>query len=89
MDEQERERLIREEERNIRRLRFLVDLTTSVLYQDATLTLEEARGMVRSIEKAILAMFPGKQQTFNIVLLPRFERILRERWGAGMNGLVH
>ncbi len=89
MDEQERERLIKEEERNIRRLRFLVDLTTSVLYQDQTLTLEEARNMVRNTEKAILAMFPDKQQTFDIVLLPRFERILCERWGAGMSGLVH
>ncbi len=89
MDEQERERLIKEEEKNIRRLRFLVDLTTSVLYQDQTLTLEEARNMVRNTEKAILAMFPDKQQTFDIVLLPRFERILHERWGAGMSGLVH
>ena len=89
MDEQEKERLIREEERNIRRLRFLVDLTTSVLYQDQTLTLEEARTMVRNAEKAILNMFPDKQQTFDIVLLPRFERILHERWGAGMSRLVH
>jgi len=89
MDEQERQRLIKEEEKNIRRLRFLVDLTTSVLYQDQTLTLEEARTMVRNTEKAILTMFPDKQQTFDIVLLPRFERILHERWGAGMSGLVH
>jgi len=89
MDEQEKQRLIKEEERNIRRLRFLVDLTTSVLYQDETLTLEEARNVVRNMEKAILTMFPDKQQTFDMVLLPRFERILHERWGAGMNGLVH
>ncbi len=89
MDEQERQRLIKEEEKNLRRLRFLVDLTTSVLYQDQTLTLEEARTMVRNTEKAILTMFPDKQQTFDIVLLPRFERILHERWGTGMSGLVH
>jgi hypothetical protein len=89
MDEQERERLIKEEEKNIRRLRFLVDLTTSVLYQDETLTLEEARNVVRNTKRAILAMFPDKQQTFDIVLLPRFERILHERWGTGMSGLVH
>ncbi|RPI23710.1 MAG: hypothetical protein EHM61_19065 [Acidobacteria bacterium] len=89
MDEQERQRLIKEEEKNTKRLRFLVDLTTSVLYQDHTLTLEEARTMVRNTEKAILAMFPDKQQTFDIVLRPRFERILHERWGAGVSGLVH
>jgi hypothetical protein len=89
MDAQERERLIQEEQKKTRRLRFLVDLTTSVLYQDQSMTLDEARVMVRNTEKAILAMFPDKQQTFDIVLLPRFQRILLERWGAGLDPLVH
>jgi len=89
MEKEERERLIQEEEKNIRRLRFLVDLTTNVLYQDSSLTLDEARAMVRNTEKAILAMFPDKQQTFDIVLLPRFERILHERWGTGLDSVVH
>ncbi len=84
-----REELIQEEKRKTRRLRVLVDLTTSVLYQDSSLSLEEARQMVRGTEKAILELFPDKQQTFDIVLLPRFERILRERWGVGMDSTVH
>ncbi len=84
MELDNRERLIQEEKENIRRLRCLVDLTTSVLYQDYSLTLEEARQVVENTEKIILKMFPDKQQTFDIVLLPRFERILRERWGQGM-----
>ena len=84
-----REKLIQEEKKNIRRLRVLVDLTTSVLYQDSSLTLEEARQMVRGTEQSILEMFPDKQQTFDIVLLPRFERVLRERWGVGMDTKVH
>jgi hypothetical protein len=86
---EERERLIQEENKKIRRLRFLVDLTTSVLYQDSELTLDEARTMVRNTEKAILNMFPDKQQTFDLLLLPRFDRILRERWGAGVESVVH
>ena len=61
----------------------------SVLYQDAGLTLQEARRMVEGAEKAILNMFPDKQLTFNIVLLPRFERVLRERWGVGLDSTVH
>lgn len=80
----EKERLIQEEERKIRRLRFLVDLATNVLYQDTSLTLGEARHMVRNTEKAILKMFPDKQQTFDMILLPRFERILQERFGEGL-----
>ncbi|MDA2931103.1 hypothetical protein MYX84_14350, partial [Acidobacteria bacterium AH-259-O06] len=61
----DREHLIQEEKKKIRRLRFLVDLTTSVLYQDTKLTLDEARQLVRNTEKAILKMFPDKQQTFD------------------------
>ncbi|MGH9340731.1 MAG: hypothetical protein ACRD1R_14340 [Acidobacteriota bacterium] len=86
---EERERLIREEEKKSRRVRFLVDLTTSVLYQDSSLSLDEARQMVRNTEKAILKMFPGKQQTFDMLLLPRFERILHERWGEGLDYTIH
>ncbi len=80
---------IEEEKKKIQRLRFLVDLTISVLYQDADLTLQEARRMVEGAEKAILNMFPDKQLTFNIVLLPRFERVLHERWGVGLDSTVH
>lgn len=89
MESDEKQRLIEEEQTKIRRLRFLVDLTTSVLYQDEKMTIQEARVIVRNTEKAILAMFPDKQQTFDIVLLPRFERILQERWGAGLNHPVN
>lgn len=88
-DPLQREQLIQEEEKKMRRLRFLVDLTTNVLYQDSTLTLREAREMVRNTEKAILKMFPDKQQTFDMVLLPRFERILLERFGAGLDYTIH
>lgn len=84
----ERARLIEEEKEKVRRLRFLVDLTTNVLFQDSTLTLPEARALVRNTEKAILKMFPDKQFTFDLVLLPRFERILRERWGVGLHPTV-
>ena len=80
---------IEEEKRKIRKLRILVDLTMSVLYQDAHLTLAEARRMIRGTERAILHMFPDKQRTFDLVLLPRFDRVLRERWGAALDSTVH
>ena len=60
-----------EEERRLRRLRFLVDLTTGVLYQDPSLNLKEARQLVDGLRKAILKLFPGKEKTFEIVLRPR------------------
>ena len=75
---------IQEEKKKIHRLRVLVDLTTSVLYQETSLTLEEARQLAQNTESTILTLFPNKRQTFDLVLLPRFERILHERWGRGM-----
>ena len=89
MRSEERETLIQEETKRIRRLRFLIDLTVSVLYQDTSLTLAEGRRMVRNAEKAVLRMFPGKRMTFDILLLPQFERTLRARWGEGMDCTVH
>ena len=80
---------IQEEKNRIHRLRVLVDLTTSVLYQETSLTLEEARQLIRNTESSVLTLFPDKQQTFDLVLLPRFERILRERWGRGMGYTEH
>ena len=80
---------IQEEKNKIHRLRVLVDLTTSVLYQEPSLTLEEARQLVQNTESSVLMLFPDKQQTFDMVLLPRFERILHERWGKGMGYTEH
>lgn len=89
MEESERrQRRVEEERKKIRRLRFLVDLTTNVLYQDATLSLQEARQLIGNTEKAVLRLFPGKERTFEIVLLSRFERILYERWGVGLDSRV-
>ncbi len=90
MDNREnRQELIQEEKKKMRRLRFLVDLTTSVLYQDTDLTVDEARSMIRGVEGAVLRMFPGKKRTFDMLLVPRFERIMYERWGVGLDYLVH
>ena len=48
MASKERERLIQEENKRIRRLRFFVDLTVSVLYQDTSLTLMQGRKIVQN-----------------------------------------
>ena len=70
---------IQEAKRKIHRLRVVVDLTTSILYQETSLTLEEARQLMRNTASTVLTMFPDKQQPYDLVLIPRFERILRER----------
>ena len=75
---------IEEEERKIQWLRVQVDVTRAILYQDPELDLETAREMVKELRTRVLKRFPGKEDTFDLVLLPRFDRILRERWGGGL-----
>ena len=73
---------IAEEDRTIRRLRILVDLTTALIAQDNSITLEEAWQHVRALKGAAVAMFPGKEDVFDLIYLPRFSRLLAERFGA-------
>jgi hypothetical protein len=70
------------EDKMLRRLRFLVDLTFATLAQDQDLTLEEAWQHVIALKGAAVAMFPGKEETFDLIYLPRFSRLLAERFRA-------
>ncbi|MGH7905309.1 MAG: hypothetical protein ACREP6_01640 [Candidatus Binataceae bacterium] len=82
MARDERTALIEEEDKLIRRLRFLVDLTFATLAQDDSLTLDQAWDHVRALKSAAVAMFPGKEETFDLIYLPRFSRLLAERFRA-------
>ena len=75
---------IKKEDCRIRWLRLQVDLTRAILYQDPELDLDSARTMVLELREKVLKEFPGKDDTFDLILLPRFERILRERWSGGL-----
>jgi hypothetical protein len=68
-----------EEEKRIRRLRWIVDLNQAVLMQ-ADLTLREAFDIIRDTKRAALALFPDKGDVFDLVYAPRFKRIIRERF---------
>ncbi len=82
MEDRERKALIELEDKMIRRLRFLVNLTFATLAQDDSLTLEQAWEHVLALKGAAVAMFPGKEATFDLLYLPRFSRLLAERYGA-------
>jgi hypothetical protein len=70
------------ENKLIRRLRFLVDLVFATIAQDNSMTLEEAWEHVRGLKAAAVAMFPGKDDTFDLIYLPRFSRLLGEKFRA-------
>jgi len=70
-----------EEEKKLRRLRFLADFTAQVLAQEK-LTIDEALDLINGTKQAALNLFPGKEQTFDMIYGRRFERILRERFSS-------
>ena len=80
MSDDDRTARIAHENRMIRRLRFLVELTFATIAQDDSMTLDQAWEHVRALKAAAVAMFPGKDDTFDLVYLPRFSRLLAERY---------
>jgi hypothetical protein len=82
MAEDDRAAKIELENKLMRRLRFLVELTFATIAQDNDLTLEEAWEHVLALKGAAVTMFPGKEETFDLLYLPRFSRLLAERWRA-------
>jgi len=74
---------IAEEARRVRILRTTVDLIANILIQEP-LSQEEARALVTATRKRALELFPDKGETFDLILKPRFERLLRERFGSNV-----
>ncbi|RKY76025.1 hypothetical protein DRQ00_09445, partial [candidate division KSB1 bacterium] len=72
---------IEQEEQKLRRLRFLVDFTTHLLYQE-DMSMLEMLELVEATKQRILELFPDKEETYNLIYKPRFERIIRERLGS-------
>ncbi|HYA90515.1 MAG TPA: hypothetical protein VEK32_03345 [Thermodesulfobacteriota bacterium] len=43
--------------------------------------LEEAQELVENVKRAACGLFPGKEETFELIYRPRFLRAIRERFG--------
>ena len=74
------ENQIKEENRKIRYLRFLVDFTILSIQQE-DLYLEEALERAEDVKRAACSLFPGKGETFELIYRPRFHRVIQERFG--------
>jgi hypothetical protein len=71
---------IREENRKIRYLQFLADFSILSILQD-DLLLQEAQELVEDVKRAACSLFPGKEETFELIYRPRFNRVIEERFG--------
>ena len=75
---------IREEQIRMVRVRVLVDITVQLLTQ-MPLSRDETLQVIEEVRKRVLALCPDKGDVFDLILRPRFLRILNERaietWG--------
>ena len=71
---------ITEENRKLRKLRFMVDFTISLMYQ-TEMTREEALEHMVKVRNFALRLFPGKELAFELIYAPRFKRVIREIYG--------
>jgi len=74
---EDRNDLIREENRRIRLLRIASDLLIHVL-MTRPISLSEADKMIQGTRNLALKLFPDKGHVFDLIHMPRFRRALRE-----------
>jgi hypothetical protein len=72
-----RQEAIREEQRRLRRLRMIVDLTANVLAQQR-MSRKEAETLVAAAKQRALKLFPDKEGVYDLVIAPRFARLMDE-----------
>jgi len=71
--------LVKQENRKIRHLQLMVDLTIQLLYQTDGLTISEGLQYIENARKFALDLFPSKATTFDLIYKPRLMRVLLER----------
>jgi hypothetical protein len=75
------EKAIKEENRKIRFLRLLVDFSVLSIQQNE-ISFEEALKIVEDVKRAACNLFPGKEETFELIYRPRLNRVIQERFGT-------
>jgi hypothetical protein len=71
---------IKEESKRIRQLRRLVDFSLALIAQ-SPIPLEEAQQVFAGVRRYALRLFPGKEDTFDLIYTPRFRRLIAEKFG--------
>jgi hypothetical protein len=68
-----------EEAHRYRRMQFLMDLALMTIAQ-SDMTYDDAVGLVQSAKQAALRLFPGTEDKFDLIYLPRFRRVIAEKF---------
>jgi hypothetical protein len=68
-----------EEEKKLRRLRFVVDFALHyITTQD--ISHDDAISIVEGVKRHALKVFPDKEETFDMIYLSRFKRLLNDKF---------
>jgi len=70
---------ILEENRKVRRLQIVVNLTLNVLAQ-SDLPVEEASELVAQTRRFALDLFPDKELAYDLIYQPKFKRLMTEKY---------
>ena len=70
---------ILEENRKVRCLQRVVDLVMNVIGQ-TDMPVEEAAELVAATRQYALRLFPDKEQTYDLIYQPRFQRLLAAKY---------
>jgi len=68
---------IDEETRKGRRLQIAVNLALSIIAQ-GDLPFEEASELVTATRRVALQLFPGKEDAFDLIYRPKFQRLMNQ-----------
>jgi hypothetical protein len=68
---------IREENRRLRYLRFMVDLVLNEI-RSGSFSRPQAREAAANLRRQALLLFPGKETAFDIIYRPRLQRAITE-----------
>ena len=70
---------ILDEARRVRRLQRVVDLVMNVIGQ-TDMPVAEAAELVAATRQYALGLFPDKEQTYDLIYRPRFQRLMAEKY---------
>jgi hypothetical protein len=77
---------VQEEARRYRRLQMIVALAGATLAQDPALTPVQGVEVILWARRQALELFPGTEQTFDMIYRSRLVRIMQERFGEEEGG---
>jgi len=70
---------LRVEDAKLQKLKGITNLTVALLHQ-ADLTLGDAQKLISQARERALELFPGKEETFDLIYGSRFRRILVNKY---------